>query len=139
MFPDPLIKTGLLNACWIVSSNIFALEKLIPIDFYFFFLNFIHVLKFNAVTSPRIYSEIAYCVFPNLKGNSSQDIAQEFVEKLSELSKRCGLQQKLSEVGIKSNSLNMLAREAMNQTRLLVNNPRDLNEKDAFHIYKAAL
>ena len=98
-----------------------------------------HVLKFNAVTSPHIYSEIAYCVFPNLKGNSSQDIAQEFVEKLSELSKRCGLQQKLSEVGIKSNSLNMLAREAMNQTRLLVNNPRDLNEKDAFHIYKAAL
>ena len=98
-----------------------------------------HVLKFNAVTNPKIYSEIAYCVFPELKGNSTQEIAQEFVENLANLSKRCGLQQKLREVGIKNDSLDMLAKEAMNQTRLLVNNPRDLTEKDALHIYKAAL
>ncbi len=97
-----------------------------------------HVLRFNALKYPEIYSEIAYCVFPKLKGNSSQDIAQEFAEQLSNLSKKCGLQQNLRELGINKESLPMLAKESMNQTRLLVNNPRDLTEKDALLIYETA-
>ncbi len=32
----------------------------------------------------------------------------------------------------------MLARDAMKQERLLVNNPRQLNEQDALRIYEAA-
>jgi alcohol dehydrogenase class IV len=32
----------------------------------------------------------------------------------------------------------MLAREAMKQTRLLVNNPRPVTEQDALAIYRAA-
>ena len=35
-------------------------------------------------------------------------------------------------------SCNIMAKEAMKQTRLLVNNPRKIEESDAFNIYKAA-
>jgi alcohol dehydrogenase class IV len=31
-----------------------------------------------------------------------------------------------------------MARDAMKQTRLLINNPREISEKDAFDIYRSA-
>jgi len=57
---------------------------------------------------------------------------------MADLSARCGLPQSLREVEVTEDSLPMLAKDAMNQTRLLVNNPRDVTEADALHIYKAA-
>ncbi|HVK94056.1 MAG TPA: iron-containing alcohol dehydrogenase, partial [Noviherbaspirillum sp.] len=50
-----------------------------------------------------------------------------------------GLQTRLSEVGIQESDLAMLAEDAMKQTRLLINNPRDIGYEDALAIYKAAL
>jgi alcohol dehydrogenase class IV len=46
---------------------------------------------------------------------------------------------KLQQVGISHNHLPMLAEDAMKQTRLLVNNPRELSYDDAMRIYEAAL
>ena len=97
-----------------------------------------HVLKFNAVTSPQPYAEIAPLAFPEMQDMASQEAAVVFADKLAALSARCGLQQKLREVGIERDALPMLARDAMKQTRLLVNNPRDLTEADALAIYEAA-
>ncbi len=51
---------------------------------------------------------------------------------------RCGVPQRLREVGIGADALARLASDAMNQTRLLVNNPRPLTEADALAIYTAA-
>ena len=67
-----------------------------------------------------------------------QSYNQAFVEELAALSQRCGLQQQLREVGIGEGDLPMMARDAMNQTRLLVNNPRPVDEAAALSIYKAA-
>jgi len=48
------------------------------------------------------------------------------------------LPQKLREVDIPKNACEKMARDAMKQTRLLVNNPREVTEKDAFNIYQSA-
>ena len=95
------------------------------------------VLRFNAVTSPQSYAEIAACAFPDLAGLRPQAAATAFAEAMADLSKRCGLQQRLRDLGIKRGALPMLAGDAMNQTRLLVNNPRTVTQADALAIYEA--
>ena len=95
------------------------------------------VLRFNAVTAPQPYAEIAACALPNLAGLGPQEAASGFAEAMADLSKRCGLQQTLREIGIDRDALAMLARAAMKQTRLLVNNPREMTEADALAIYEA--
>jgi alcohol dehydrogenase class IV len=52
---------------------------------------------------------------------------------------RTGIQTRLQEVGIAEADLDRLADDAMLQTRLLGNNPRELTRADARAIYAAAL
>ena len=54
------------------------------------------------------------------------------------LSKKLGLPQKLREVDIPKNACEKMAKDAMKQTRLLVNNPREVTEKDPLNIYHSA-
>lgn len=97
-----------------------------------------HVLRFNAATSPKPYAEIASYAFPHILGDGPQIMALNFAQEMEDLSKRCGLQQGLREVGIGRDDLPMMAQDAMNQTRLLVNNPRKVDEAAALAIYEAA-
>lgn len=98
-----------------------------------------HVLRFNAPEAASVYAEIAADAFPDLA--REQDGGQRcaaFIERLAELSARLGLQARLRDVGIGEEHLAGMARDAMKQTRLLVNNPRAVSEADALSIYKAA-
>lgn len=98
-----------------------------------------HVLRFNAPEAASVYAEIAADAFPDL--SCEQDGGQRcaaFIERLAELSARLGLQARLRDVGIGEEHLAGMARDAMKQTRLLVNNPRAVSETDALSIYKAA-
>ncbi|MEO1985283.1 MAG: iron-containing alcohol dehydrogenase [Martelella sp.] len=97
-----------------------------------------HVLRFNIVTSPAPYAELAPFVFPELSALEGQERAAAFCEKLAELSRACGLQPNLRAMNIPEDMLPKLASDAMNQTRLLVNNPRPVSEQDALSIYRAA-
>ena len=97
-----------------------------------------HVLRFNVVTSPGPYAELAPYVFPELQKFEGQERAAAFCDKLSDLSLACGLQENLRAMNIPQDILPKLASDAMNQTRLLVNNPREVTEADALAIYRAA-
>lgn len=97
-----------------------------------------HVLRFNIVTSPAPYAELAPFVFPELSALEGQERAAAFCEKLEDLSRACGLQPNLRAMNITEDMLPKLASDAMNQTRLLVNNPRPVSEEDALSIYRAA-
>jgi len=97
-----------------------------------------HVLRFNLPEASYIYAEIAADVFPELSTVSAEKRAEAFVEKLADLSRELGVPQTLREVNITEDDLPLLARDAMKQTRLLVNNPRKVTEADALAIYKAA-
>lgn len=98
-----------------------------------------HVLRFNAPNAASAYAEIAADAFPDLANEQGiQGRCAAFVERLAELSVRLGLQPRLRDVGIAEEHLPGMARDAMKQTRLLVNNPREVSESDALSIYKAA-
>ncbi|MCY0155015.1 iron-containing alcohol dehydrogenase [Hoeflea alexandrii] len=97
-----------------------------------------HVLRFNAATAPQAYAELAPYAFPELEKYQGQERAAAFCDRLAELSAACGLQQNLRAMNIPEDFLPRLASDAMNQTRLLVNNPREVTEADALAIYRAA-
>lgn len=97
-----------------------------------------HVLRFNAETASAAYAELAPCVFPELEEVGTQGRAAALADRLAALSARCGLQQRLRDMGIAADALKMLAADAMKQTRLLVNNPRPVTEADALRLYEQA-
>ena len=100
-----------------------------------------YVLRFNSIDTKaaKNYAELGSYVFPNLNINQgTQAVCAEFIDKLEDLSKRLGLPQKLREVNIPKNACEKMASDAMKQTRLLVNNPREVTESDALSIYQSA-
>ena len=98
-----------------------------------------HVLRFNAPEAASLYAEIARDLFPALDANQgAQGLCSAFIEGLADLSARVGLQTRLRQLDIPESAIPQMASDAMLQTRLLVNNPRELNEADALAIYKAA-
>ena len=97
-----------------------------------------HVLRFNAQVAPEAYAELLPHVFPDLPAMNVADAAMKFAQSMADLSQACGLEQGLREMGIAREALPELARDAMNQTRLLVNNPRPVDEAAAMQIYEAA-
>ncbi|MHA3914990.1 iron-containing alcohol dehydrogenase [Halovulum sp. GXIMD14793] len=96
------------------------------------------VMRFNAPEAMTDYANLAPHVFPNLPQGGAQDTCMAFIEELSALTARLGLPPRLRDVGIEETALAGMAADAMKQTRLLVNNPRDVTEADALAIYRAA-
>ena len=97
-----------------------------------------HVMAFNASVCDEVYAEIAPCVFPDLLRVAPDRRTAQFVAKMADLCSELGLKTQLRQVGIERSDLPHLAAEAMKQTRLLVNNPRPVDEVAALAIYKAA-
>ncbi|MFS0755816.1 iron-containing alcohol dehydrogenase [Noviherbaspirillum sp. 1P10PC] len=97
-----------------------------------------HVLRFNAGHAAASYAELADIVAPGAQG-SDEARSQSLINAVEELAKRVGIETTLREVGITEADLDRLADDAMLQTRLLVNNPRELQRADARAIYAAAL
>ena len=100
-----------------------------------------YVLRFNIKdqNAAQLYSEIAPIIFPEMENSTSaQDISTKFIENLSKLSSNLGLEQRLRDVGIPENACESMAKDAMKQTRLLINNPKEITENDAYDIYKSA-
>ncbi|GLU29229.1 iron-containing alcohol dehydrogenase [Brucella sp. NBRC 12950] len=97
-----------------------------------------HVLRFNLPEASHVYAEIATDVFPELGAISAELRGEAFVERLAELSRELEVPQRLRDVNIAKDDLPKLARDAVKQTRLLVNNPRKVTEADALTIYQAA-
>ena len=93
-----------------------------------------HVLRFNTQTHPDDYAALAPHAFAG-----GPATAEALIDGLVALSKACGLPQTLRDVGIGAADLPRLTADAMNQTRLLVNNPRPVCYADALAIYEAAL
>ena len=100
-----------------------------------------YVLRFNSADNKatKDYAELAPFVFPDINTNQgSQAVCSEFIDRMESLSKKLGLPQKLREVNIPKEACIKMAKDAMKQTRLLVNNPREVTEKDALNVYESA-
>jgi len=96
-----------------------------------------HVLRFNAAAAPARYAEVALALGVE-PGRDEAATAERGVEFLARLSLDCGVPQTLSEIGIPHDAIPSMARAAMQVTRLLKNNLRELGEADAVAIYESA-
>ena len=100
-----------------------------------------HVLKFNSTNSKACeqYAFLAPFVFKDINQNTNtKNICNDFIDRLENLSSLLNLPSKLRELDIPKDACFKMAKESMKQTRLLVNNPREVTEEDAFNIYNAA-
>lgn len=97
-----------------------------------------HVLRFNAPYAAAMYAELASIIAPQATG-SDEARSTAMIKAMEDLATRVGIETRLSQVGIAEKDLDQLASDAMLQTRLLGNNPREVSREDARAIYAAAL
>ncbi len=98
------------------------------------------VMKFNSINkqTKKNYANLAPFVFKDLDNSKSDEIVcNNFIDNLESLSKELKLPYRLRDLEIPEEACQLMATEAMKQTRLLVNNPRKIEESDAFNIYKS--
>lgn len=94
------------------------------------------VLAFNLSHANALYAELAPCVLGERL--EAGDGAAQFIAEMQRIHVAVGLPLRLRDAGVTLESLPELARSAMQQQRLLVNNPREVSEADALAIYTAA-
>lgn len=96
------------------------------------------VIRFNAGSAEIHYGELASILTPHATGGASER-TKALVKMLSNLPVELGLPTRLRDVGIAQKDMTTLAEDAMKQTRLLINNPREVTHADALAIYEASL
>lgn len=94
------------------------------------------VLKFNAPHAKQLYAELMQWLDPRSNG-SSDGLCDLFVDHMQNHLDQSGLVLKLQDLNVPQQSLETLAKDAMLQTRLLQNNPREMTEQAALEIYEA--
>ncbi|RYY79077.1 MAG: iron-containing alcohol dehydrogenase [Moraxellaceae bacterium] len=94
------------------------------------------VIRFNLSHAARHYAELMLILNPIAQG-SDIELANQLIDRLEQHILNSGLPCRLNQLNVPEQDLDMLARDAMLQTRLLVNNPRELSHADALAIYQA--
>ncbi|MDB5962454.1 MAG: alcohol dehydrogenase [Massilia sp.] len=97
-----------------------------------------HVLRFNLSHAAEHYAELAAIVAPHASG-SAELRAEALIDAMQQIAVVTGVATELKHVGIAEADLDRLADDAMKQTRLLGNNPREMTREHARAIYAAAL
>jgi alcohol dehydrogenase class IV len=96
------------------------------------------VLQHNSEAARELYAELAPILAPECESQGSQARCALLIDRLDQLVAASGLKPRLRDHGIAETDIPVLAREAMKQTRLLVNNPCPIEEADARRLYEAA-
>jgi len=101
------------------------------------------VLEFNAPQASDLYADLADVMVDGggatVGGTGSAEAkTAALVAALRQLIEDVNLPATLQEAKVAQSDLEMLARDAMLQQRLLINNPRDVTYEDALSIYRAS-
>jgi lactaldehyde reductase len=96
------------------------------------------VMEFNAPAALEKYVEIAKAMGVYTKGMTNEEAAQAAVDAVKSLSKRVGIPQTLTEIGIKAEDLPRLAKAAYADV-CTPGNPREVTEEILLDLYKKAL
>lgn len=99
-----------------------------------------HVMRFNHSHCQQQYAELAPIIMGNehIAHSSDADASLELIKFMERMIGKLKLTSHLRDLDIKETHLPTLARDAMLQQRLLINNPREVSESDALGIYQAA-
>lgn len=97
-----------------------------------------YVLEYNLPAAYTRYAEIARAMGIREDG-PEREIAHAGLDEIKRLIKVCNIPQKLKEIGVKAESVEPMAKSAMNIKRLLKNNVKELELEDAINIYQKAI
>ncbi|MDA8502510.1 iron-containing alcohol dehydrogenase [Citrobacter sp. Awk 2] len=100
-------------------------------------LMLIPVLQFNAPVAAPYYAELAAVIGEEVSGDTEKDAAV-FIAAMVRIIAESGAPKRLRDVDIPAETLAILAQDAMQQTRLLDNNPVPLTADDALRLYQHA-
>ncbi|EJN35079.1 alcohol dehydrogenase, class IV [Pseudomonas sp. GM78] len=96
------------------------------------------VMRFNLDAVTPLYAQLAEIVLPDIDGSDLHK-AHALAEYMGNLAEELCLTSRLRDAGIGESDLEMLAVDAMKQTRLLGNNPRQVSFEDVLAIYREIL
>lgn len=99
-----------------------------------------HVMTFNKSHCADLYAQLAVHIVPSI--NNDADIEKTtdcLIHYLHELIAKLQLPQSLAELGIEEKHIDSLANDALEQQRLLINNPKAVSLEGAKQIYRNAL
>ncbi len=96
-----------------------------------------YLMEYNITAAPERYAQVAVALGCERAG-SDLETAAKGVEKVREIIKACGIPATLKEVGVPREAIPQMAVDALKIQRLLKNNPRLIEEKDAISIYETA-
>ena len=96
-----------------------------------------HVLEFNLPAAPQRYAEIAVALGAE-RGSSDEETARRGLDRLRDLSRRCGIPTSLAQLNIPRDAIDRMAKAALTVTRLLNLNVREITLADATEIYQKA-
>jgi alcohol dehydrogenase class IV len=94
-------------------------------------------MEYNIPAATRKYADVAIALGCERQADD-RSTACAGVRKIKELIKACGIPATLKEVNVPESAIPQITADAMKIQRLLKNNPRLIEEKDAIEIYKAA-
>lgn len=98
-----------------------------------------HVMKFNLDASEDKFRDIAIAMGIDVTNCTVQEAAAKMIENLFTLIEDLHMNIKLSEKGIGEQDLEIMAESAAKVTRLLNNNPKQMNRTDMIEIYRKLL
>jgi len=95
------------------------------------------VMKFNKEVSAAEYARVAQCFRINTFDMQDIEAADKAIEAIADLNRRIGIPKSLSEIGIKEEQLDVLAKKAF-EDPCHQSNPRPCTEQDLLMLYKEA-
>ncbi len=96
-----------------------------------------HVEKYNLISNPQKFADIAEFMGENIQGLSVMEAAEKAIDAMFRLSTDIGIPTSLKEMGIKEEDFEYMAEMALKDGNAF-SNPRKGNEKDIVAIFKAA-
>ncbi|MBO3444134.1 iron-containing alcohol dehydrogenase [Clostridium sp. CCUG 7971] len=96
-----------------------------------------HVCKYNVISNPQKFADIAEFMGENIDGLSVHEAAEKAIDAMFRLSKDIGIPTSLKEMGIKEEDFEYMAEMALKDGNAF-SNPRKGNEKDIVKIFKSA-
>lgn len=101
-------------------------------------LMLVATLRFNLPAAEGLYAELGRAILPGTAKDNDARVAEAFVDEMERLVACMPFAKNLRAAGVPEKDLEMLATDAMNVQRLLINNPREVTHADALALYRAA-
>lgn len=100
---------------------------------------FAHVMEFNKDACRERLALLCDAVYPELAVKSTAEKADYIIEQIAGIVKDTNIPTSLNEFGVKPEDIDFLVEAGSQQTRLLVNNCKELSLDDIRYIYKKVM